>query len=134
MLDREIGQPPPMEERQRVRQNQECLGVCRCHRVERAVERHGKRPRRDLRLHERRRDQERCGGDEHRPAADGVNAHGTGMLCHQIWHLVHRPASPNSAFNTPSSTMRGSGSPGFRATRFVPVDLAQTWKSSSDAT
>ena len=47
-----------------------------------------------------------------------------GMLCHQIWHCLHKPPS-NSAFNTPSRTMRGNGSPGLRATRLVPVDLAQ---------
>ena len=35
---------------------------------------------------------------------------------------------------TPSRTIRGNGSPGLRASRFVPVERAQIWKSSSDAT
>jgi hypothetical protein len=55
------------------------------------------------------------------------------MLCHQIRHSLHRPPS-NSAFSTPSRIIRGSGAPGFRATKFVPVDLAQIRKSSSEAT
>jgi len=74
-----------------------------------------------------------------RPLDGGVRRHckdahdGCGMLCHQIWHFLHKPPS-NSALSRPSRTIRGSGSPAFRATRFVPVDLAQIWKSSSEAT
>ena len=56
-----------------------------------------------------------------------------GMLCHQMSQRVHKPPS-NSAFNTPSSTIRGSGSPALRATRLVPVDCAQMRNSSSEAT
>ena len=57
-----------------------------------------------------------------------------GMLCHQIRHCLHRPSLSNSAINIPSRTMHGRGAPGSRAMRWVPLDLAQIWKSSSDAT
>lgn len=56
-----------------------------------------------------------------------------GRLCHQSSQRLHKPAS-NSALSTPSSTILGSGSPGLRATRLVPVDCAQIWNSSSEAT
>jgi len=55
------------------------------------------------------------------------------MLCHQRRHSLHEVPS-NSAVNTPSRTIRGNAAPGFRATRLVPVDRAQIWKSSSEAT
>ncbi len=72
--------------------------------------------------------------NEYRPGWRRRKSHDAcGMLCHQISHLVHKPPA-NSAFSMPSSTIRGSGSPAFRATRFVPVDWAQIRKSSSDAT
>ncbi len=57
----------------------------------------------------------------------------SGMLCHQMSQRLHKPPS-NSASSTPSSTIRGSGSPGLRATRLVPVDCAQIRNSSSEAT
>lgn len=68
----------------------------------------------------------------HRRRRDVVHA-GTGKLCHQMRHCLHDPPS-NSACSTPSRIMRGNGSPGLCATRFVPVERAQTWNSSSEAT
>lgn len=58
---------------------------------------------------------------------------GWGMLCHQMRASAQSP-SKKRAWSTPSSTMRGSGSPGSRAGNPVPVDAAQIRNSSSDAT
>lgn len=58
---------------------------------------------------------------------DGLNKNcyiGNGMLCHHKRQSRHK--SPlKDAWSMPSRTMRGSGSPGFRAIRLVPVDAAQ---------
>src|SRR6185369_12136617 len=56
-----------------------------------------------------------------------------GMLCHHRLHSLHKSPSKR-ACSKPSSTIRGSGSPALRATRFVPVDAAQILNNSSEAT
>jgi cytochrome c2 len=57
----------------------------------------------------------------------------SGIECHQILHSRQRSPSKR-ACSTPSSTMRGSGSPGWRGGSAVPVERAQIANSSSDAT
>lgn len=58
---------------------------------------------------------------------------GWGKLCHQM-RATEQRLPLNVAWRTPSSTILGNGSPGLRETRLVPVDFAQTWNNSSDAT